>query len=166
MDYPVRILVVEDDNDINQLLCSIINKKGYFEKPAYSKTETIFHMEKQEISKEKTAPIIIVSTKLEQKKELRHKDLCVDTESKTVIVKGKELTFTPREYAIIELLLSNPRKVFSKANLFESVWNEEYRGDDNTINVHISNIRNKFSKANPDEEYIDTIWGIGYRTAK
>jgi len=87
----------------------------------------------------------------------------MDTDLKTVTVKGTELSFTARENAILALLMSSPRKVFTKANLFESVWHEDYRGDDNTINVHMSNIRRKLAQANPNEEYIETVWGMGYR---
>ena len=52
-------------------------------------------------------------------------------------------------------------KVFTKNNIFESVWNEEFLGDDNAINVHISNLRKKFIKANPQGQYIQTVWGLG-----
>jgi len=84
-------------------------------------------------------------------------------EAKTVHVNGIQLTLTFREYAILVFLMSSPKKVFSKSNLFESVWNETFHGDDNTVNVHMSNLRNKLAKANPNEEYIETIWGMGYR---
>ncbi|NHC21550.1 winged helix-turn-helix domain-containing protein, partial [Bacillus sp. MM2020_4] len=67
-------------------------------------------------------------------KELTFKDLQVDTVAKTVTVNGFQLIVTAREYAILALLLSSPKKVFTKANVYESVWNEEFRGDDNTIN--------------------------------
>src|SRR5699024_3881252 len=84
-------------------------------------------------------------------------------DAKMVVVNGISLTLTVREYTILVLLMTSPNKVFSKSNLFESVWNEPFHGDDNTVNVHMSNLRNKLSKANPSEEYIDTIWGMGYR---
>lgn len=58
-----------------------------------------------------------------------------------------------------------PTKVFSKQEIFEYAWNEFYIGEDKTINVHISNIRSKF-KSITEEEYIDTVWGIGFRLAK
>lgn len=67
---------------------------------------------------------------------------------------------------ILELFLSQPQKVFSKANLFESIWNEEYTVNDNTLNVHISRLRQKLMKANEKEKYIETLWGLGYRLAK
>ena len=89
--------------------------------------------------------------------------LAVDTESKTASVDGQELVLTAKEYGILELLMRYPHKVFSKANLFESIWNEEYACEDNTLNVHMSNLRNKLKAADPETEYIKTVWGMGYR---
>lgn len=91
------------------------------------------------------------------------KDITMDLDSKEVIVNNIQIILTAREFAILELLLTHPKKVFSKANIFESVWKDEYMGDENTVNVHMSNLRNKLLKANPKEEYIETIWGMGYR---
>ena len=59
--------------------------------------------------------------------------------------------------------MSNPGKVFTKSNIYESVWNEEFLGEDNAVNVHISNIRQKLAKAHPGESYIRTVWGIGFK---
>ncbi|MGL6174069.1 MAG: winged helix-turn-helix domain-containing protein, partial [Cellulosilyticaceae bacterium] len=70
---------------------------------------------------------------------------------------------TAREFEILQLMMSHPKKVFSKGNLFESIWKEDYLGDDNTINVHISNIRNKLAKGGAKQDYIQTVWGIGYK---
>lgn len=89
-------------------------------------------------------------------------EIVLNPKNKTVLVSDKPLDLTATEYAILELLVKNPTKLFSKANLFESVWNEPYMGDENTIKVHISNLRNKI-KACSNEEYIQTVWGIGYR---
>ncbi|MDP4090055.1 MAG: response regulator transcription factor [Bacillota bacterium] len=94
---------------------------------------------------------------------LTYKDITLNKETKEILVNGTAVILTAREFAILELLLSHPRKVFTKANLFESVWGDEYLGDDNTVNVHMSNLRNKLLRANPQEEYIETIWGMGYR---
>ncbi|HLR51250.1 MAG TPA: response regulator transcription factor [Candidatus Avamphibacillus sp.] len=94
---------------------------------------------------------------------LTYKDMKMDLDAKIVTVHDTEITLTVREYTILALLMKSPKKVFSKANLFESVWKEPFHGDDNTVNVHMSNLRNKLSKANPNEEYIETIWGMGYR---
>jgi DNA-binding response OmpR family regulator len=96
---------------------------------------------------------------------LSYKDITLDKASLEVTVRTTPISLTKREFLILELLMSNPKKVFSKNNIFESVWNEEYIGDDNTVNVHISNIRQKLSKGNPDETYIQTVWGIGFKMA-
>lgn len=98
-----------------------------------------------------------------EKSILTYKDITLNEEEKKVIVNGNTLVLTSKEYNILLLLLSHPQKVFSKANLFESIWNEEYFSEDNTLNVHMSNIRNKLKSANPSEEYIETIWGMGYK---
>lgn len=97
------------------------------------------------------------------KQEINYRDITMNIETKEVYVNAAEIILTAREFAILELLLTHPRKVFSKENLFESVWKDEYLGDDNTVNVHMSNLRSKLLKANPKEEYIETIWGMGYK---
>lgn len=72
------------------------------------------------------------------------------------------VSFTSTELKILRLLLQYPQKIFSKQNLYESIWNETYAYDDDTINTHISHIRKKI-KAITNEDYIQTIWGIGYK---
>ncbi|GKU25030.1 DNA-binding response regulator [Clostridium folliculivorans] len=95
--------------------------------------------------------------------KLTYKDIVLNKETKEVEVNGLKLVLTAREFNILELFLTHPKKVFSKANIFESVWGEEYLCDENTVNVHMSNLRNKLQKANLEEEYIETIWGMGYK---
>lgn len=94
---------------------------------------------------------------------LRHKDLTMYPEDFSVYVGDKELLLTRYEFLILELLMGNPGKVFAKSNIYESVWNEEFIGEDNAVNVHISNIRQKLAKLHPDESYIQTVWGIGFK---
>lgn len=96
-------------------------------------------------------------------KKLVFRDIVIEPEKHRVTVAGQEITLTRREYLILELLMSNPQKVFTKNNIYESVWNEEFVGEDNAVNVHISNIRQKLSKANGEEVYIQTVWGIGFK---
>ena len=69
---------------------------------------------------------------------------------------------TKQEFAILELLLKNPKQVFSKEDIFEYAWDEPYMGETKTLDVHISNIRKKIKTVTPDE-YRETRWGIGYR---
>lgn len=96
-------------------------------------------------------------------KILQYKDLVMDCVAKSVTVKGNALVLTSKEYMLLELLLRNPAKLFSKANLFESVWNEPYFHEDSTLKVHMSNLRNKIKQYAGDEEYIETVWRMGYR---
>lgn len=75
---------------------------------------------------------------------------------------GKNISLTAKELQILRLLMEQPMKTFTKANLYESVWQDIYYYEDNTINVHVSNLRSKLKKAT-GKDYIDTVWGIGYR---
>ena len=89
-------------------------------------------------------------------------DLCLDREEFTVTAEGSPVTLTAREFEILALLLSHPKKVYTREQLYENVWGGEYMGDDNTVNVHISNLRSKLGKVS-DREYIKTVWGIGFK---
>ncbi|MBD5516733.1 MAG: response regulator transcription factor [Lachnospiraceae bacterium] len=91
------------------------------------------------------------------------KDIVMEPDRFRVTVSGQEIALTRREYLILELLMSNPNKVFTKNNIYESVWNEEFVGEDNAVNVHISNIRQKLARVNSEETYIQTVWGIGFK---
>ena len=98
-------------------------------------------------------------------KMLKYKDLILNQESFTASVNGTEIPLTKQEFKILELLLSHPNKVYSKQDIYDYAWDDIYIGEDKTINVHISNIR-KMLKAVTEEEYIETVWGIGFRLAK
>lgn len=93
---------------------------------------------------------------------LTFRDIKLDTDSKRVYVKDNEITCTVTEYAILELMLKNPKTIFSKRRLYESVSGDTYLSDDNTMNVHISNLRKKIAKFTT-EECIETVYGMGYR---
>lgn len=99
----------------------------------------------------------------EEKDVLRYKDICMEPNGFRVTVSDTDVKLTKREYMILELLMKNPGKVFTKNNLYESVWNEEFLGEDNAVNVHISNLRQKLAKVNSSETYIETVWGIGFK---
>ena len=96
----------------------------------------------------------------EEELHVRYKE--IEIENSTVYIKGTMVQFTSTESAILTLLLQYPHKIFSKQNLYESVWLEPYACDHDTINTHISNIRKKI-KTYTDTDYIETVWGIGYK---
>lgn len=94
---------------------------------------------------------------------LVYQGLELDRENFCVRVDQTELPkITRQEFSILELLLKYPKKVFSKEEIFEYAWEEAYMGETKTLDVHISNIRKKI-KSVTSKEYIETIWGIGYR---
>lgn len=96
-------------------------------------------------------------------KNLKHKGLTLELDTKKVFVSEKELKVTSKEFKILRLLLENPQTVFSKANLYESVWGDNFYGDDNAVKMLMSRLRTKINKVNPTEEYIETLWGMGFR---
>ena len=94
---------------------------------------------------------------------LEFRDMVLTRSTFEVSISGRVLPkITKQEFAILELLLKNPKQVFSKEDIFEYAWDEPYMGETKTLDVHISNIRKKIKTVTPDE-YIETIWGIGYR---
>lgn len=94
---------------------------------------------------------------------LSHKQMVLDREKFQIEVGGKLLgKITKQEFSILELLLKHPKQVFSKEDIFEYAWEEPYMGETKTLDVHISNIRKKIKEVTK-EEYIETVWGIGYR---
>ncbi len=103
--------------------------------------------------------------KEESAKQLTYGNLVLDREAKTISAEETKLDLTAKEYRMMELFLEHPNKVFSKANLYETIWGGEYLGDDNVIKTHISNLRTKL-KAYGYENYIETVWGLGYRLNK
>lgn len=95
--------------------------------------------------------------------ELSYHGLKLDKEHFCVMVDGAELSkITKQEFAILELLLKHPKKVFSKEEIFEYAWEDSYMGETKTLDVHISHIRKKIKEVT-EKEYIETVWGIGYR---
>ncbi len=91
--------------------------------------------------------------------------LKLSREDHVLTVDGRETALTTREFAILALLMEHPKRAFSRAQIYESVWGGEFMGDDNTVNVHVSNLRAKLAKAAPGREFIKTVWGIGFKMA-
>ena len=218
-----KILIIEDDGDINNMLCDLLEQNGYIPTAAYSGTEAImrFGSEKydfvlldlmlpgktgievlSEIRTVSSVPVIALTavsdkdsvvsllktgandyiikpfdnSELLARIEVQFrnntvyepyptsfKDITLDSERYDGFINNQPLQLSKREFEILALLMQNPKKVFTKNNLYESVWQDEFLGDDNTINVHISKIRAKIAKVKPDGEYIQTVWGIGFK---
>ena len=89
-------------------------------------------------------------------------DMRVDCESRRVSISGREVNLTAKEFDLLELLIRNPNKVYSREKLLNLVWGPDYPGDVRTVDVHIRRLREKI-ETNPSEpRYVHTKWGVGY----
>lgn len=222
-----KILIVEDEVDINGLLVKILEEATYQTIQAFSGTEARLLLEKEvpdlilidlmlpgmsgeevlhdiRVNKQYDVPVLVISAKdsLGDKvsllksgaddyitkpfepeeviarvqatlrrvgkesgieKTLTYKNIKLDPDSRKVIVAGKELALTAHEYDILCLLIQNPEKVYSREKIYELVWRGGYYGENNTVNVHVSNLRKKLKENDPTEVYIQTVYGIGFK---
>lgn len=90
-------------------------------------------------------------------------DLTMNLSDYTLTKNGKRIELTAKEFEILKLLLQNPKKVYTKEQIYSLVWNDAYCGDENAVNVHISRLRNKIEDDSRNPKYIITVWGIGYK---
>ncbi len=91
------------------------------------------------------------------------KDLIIDKNKHSVKLNGIEIPLTPLEFSILTLLASRPGQVFSSEQIYESVWKEPFGFSDNTVMVHIRNLREKLEENPREPHYIKTVWGVGYK---
>ena len=219
----MRILIIEDNEEINDILKEAVAGAGYEAVQSFSGSEGMLRFSSedfdmvlldlmlpgikgeevlQKIKERSDIPVIVLSAKtdIEGKvnllrqgasdyitkpfdvrevlaridlhlkpagtktvsNDLTYNELSVNDESHKVFVNGNEISLTKHEFNLLKLLIMHPEKVYSKRELFELAWDEEYIGEDNTVNVHISNIRKKIREYS-DNEYIKAVWGIGFR---
>ena len=86
----------------------------------------------------------------------------MDCDSRRVVIAGKEINLTAKEFDVLELLVFHPNKVYSRESLLKTIWGSDYPGDVRTVDVHIRRLREKI-ESNPGEpNYIHTKWGVGY----
>lgn len=90
-------------------------------------------------------------------------DITMDIDNILVCKKGREIRLTAKEWSILKLLFTYPKKIFTKEQIYRSVWGNEYYGDENIINVHMSRLREKIEDNPSSPQYIKTVWGIGYK---
>ena len=102
-------------------------------------------------------------TEAKQKSILKVYDLEIDLENFSVIKNGEYLKLTSKEFEILKLFGTNLNRVFTKAQIYEQIWEEGYYGDENVINVHIRRLREKIENDPSNPTYIKTLWGIGYK---
>lgn len=107
-----------------------------------------------------------MNTDVDTSDTLTYKDIVLNMTDYSVICNGRPLELSRHEFALLQLLMERPERTCTKSLIYDTIWNDENSADDNTLNVHISKLRKKLKSANPDTEYIETVWGIGYRLKK
>lgn len=100
--------------------------------------------------------------KEENSKVIESGDLKLDCESRRLFVQGREINLTAKEFDLLELLVMNPNKVYSRDNLLNLVWGYEYPGDVRTVDVHVRRLREKIEPNPSEPKYVHTKWGVGY----
>jgi DNA-binding response OmpR family regulator len=223
-----KILIIEDDEEINNLIYNTLKKEKYNIIQAFNGEDAInkYYNDTfqlvildlmlpyidglevlKKIREESTVPVIILSAKDQEtdrviglgmgaddyiikpfftreltarvKSQLRrylnynrtqpknsilhYLDLELNTLNYKVFKKTKELNLTPKEFQLLKLFLENPDRVFTKAQIFNNVWENKYIHDDNTVMVNIKRLRNKIEDNPNTPKYISTVWGIGYK---
>ena len=152
-NIPIIILSAKSE-DADKILGLNIGADDYITKP-FEIREVLARVQVQLRRKEEKETGI--------ERDLSFKDMVLNRDTFQVRIDGRILSkITKQEFAILELLLRNPKQVFSKEDIFEYAWDEPYMGETKTLDVHISNIRKKIKQVTSDE-YIETVWGIGYR---
>ena len=95
-------------------------------------------------------------------KTVEHGDVRLDCEGRRAFIAGKEIGLTAKEFELLELLMTNPDKVYSRENLLQLVWGADYPGDVRTVDVHVRRLREKIEPNPSEPQYVYTKWGVGY----
>ena len=153
-DVPIIMLTAKGE-DMDKILGLEYGADDYITKPfnileVKARIKAIIRRTSRPAAQEEKAKVVEVG------------DLKLDCESRRVFIAGKEINLTAKEFDVLELLVFNPNKVYSRENLLNMVWGYEYPGDVRTVDVHIRRLREKI-EANPSEpKYVHTKWGVGY----
>ncbi|URZ00078.1 response regulator transcription factor [Clostridium felsineum] len=224
-----KILIIEDDKEISEMLKSYLVNEGFVICTAFDGEEGILKFLKKEfdliildimlpkldgmevlnvIRKKSTVPVLIMSAKdtdvdkalglgfgaddyiakpfsmieilarikaairratryskdtIKEQCTIEIGDLIININDFSVNKRGQKVQLTSKEFEILKLFCKNPKRVFTKAQVYSEVWEDEYYGDDNVINVHIRRLREKIEDDPSKPKYIKTLWGIGYK---
>lgn len=225
---PKTVLIIEDDNEINSMLRTLLRTNGFQAISAFSGTEGVLvHGDNVdlilldlmlpgrsgdeivgELKSKKNVPIIVMSAIVDTSKKvdlfslgaddyitkpfdndeliaritarlrtqavgvkpaakvLTYKNISLDPDSFIATCSGIELDLSKHEFLLLQLLVKNHNRTCTKSMIYDTVWDYENSADDNTLNVHISKLRKKLKECDPETDYIETVWGIGYRLKK
>ena len=156
-EVPILIVSAKKE-EIDKIRAFNLGAEDYITKP-FSPSELVArakaHLTRYERLLGKKEPL--------QKSEISIRGLVIDKVAHRVYVRNQEVIFTTREFSLLEFLVSHPNRVFSKNELFERIWGMDSSGDIATVTVHVRKLREKIEIDPSNPQYIETVWGAGYR---
>ena len=151
------IMVSAKKDDIDKIRGLGLGADDYMTKP-FSPSELVARVKAHLARYER-----LIGSAVEENKVIEIRGLKIDTTARRVWVNGVEKNFTTKEFDLLTFLAENPNHVFTKEELFREIWDMESVGDIATVTVHIKKIREKIEMNTNKPQYIETIWGVGYR---
>ncbi|WP_226668053.1 response regulator transcription factor [Metabacillus litoralis] len=155
-NVPILMLTAKD-NEIDKILGLTIGADDYITKP-FSMNEVVARVKAL-----MRRFLVLGSENTPLESLLSYKGLSIDLKKYTIRVKNQEISLTAKELELLKLFMSHPEQVFTKKQLFRQVWDSNYIEDDNTVMVHIRKLRKKIEDDPSNPQYIQTVWGIGYK---
>lgn len=153
-DMPIIMLTAKGD-DMDKILGLDYGADDYITKP-FNILEVKARLK---AIMRRTAP---KDEKKDKNTVLESGDMRVNREDRRVYISDKEINLTSKEFEVLELLMSNPGKVYSRENLLKSVWGVDYPGDVRTVDVHVRRLREKIENSPSEPKFVQTKWGVGY----
>jgi DNA-binding response OmpR family regulator len=153
-DVPIIMLTAKGD-DMDKILGLDYGADDYITKPfnileVKARIKAIMRRGRKKDEKEKPGNV------------LEKHDMKIDRDNRRVFIEGVEVNLTTKEFDVLELLATNPDKVYSREQLLELIWGSDYPGDARTVDVHIRRLREKIEKLPSNPKYVYTKWGVGY----
>ncbi len=151
------IIISAKDTDSDKTLGLGLGADDYIAKP-FSVAEVLARI-KANIRRN----TIYAAGQQQEEEQLKIGELLMKTKDYSVEKNGEKIELTAKEFEILKLLMKNPKRVYTKEQLYSSIWNDRYCEDENAVNVHISRLRSKIEDNPRSPKYIVTVWGIGYK---